>query len=194
MSPSFPIINESSPFSVTKSATKDPTQGTGTTTTTKKKKYTVLAAILSCVGLTGFSIAQYTSSSGGRGDTGGGIRASVDTVDGLLLSSSVDLRSGSMGDGKCVPASGKWGGKSFSGHGSTPFETCYKYAPTGDECWSKSFYIGPAGWYECPPNGYTRIEGQGWNFLNSGAATPGCGSPCQQYDDYGAEPSVDDFF
>jgi len=105
-----------------------------------------------------------------------------------------DDNSGSMGDGKCVPASGKWGGKSFSGHGSTPFETCYKYAPTGDECWSKSFYIGPAGWYECPPNGYTRIEGQGWNFLNSGAATPGCGSPCQQYDDYGAEPSVDDFF
>merc|ERR1712238_422390 len=90
-----------------------------------------------------------------------------------------DLHSGSMGDGTCIPASGStWGGKSFSGGGSTPFETCYRDA-TGRECWSKSYYVW-GDWKECRPNGYTGND-QGWNFLNSGAAAPGCGSPCQQF-------------
>jgi len=175
MSPSIPIINDRTPFSVTKSATKDPTQGTATPTKTKKKKYTVLAAILSCVGLTGFSIAQYTSSSGGRGDNGGGIRASVDTVDGLLslsLSLSSDNDGCSGRDNTCIPATGTWGGKSFR-KGGTPFETCYKNESTGQECWSKSYY-NCQHWVECFP------VGKGWTFLNSGAATPTCGSPCQQ--------------
>jgi len=191
MSPSIPIINDRTPFSVTKSATKDPTQGTGTTTTTKKKKYTVLAAAilsLSSVGLTGFSVARYTSSSGGRGDNGGGggggIRASVDTVDGLLLlsSSSVDLR----GDCTCIPATGTWDGKSFQS-GESPYETCYTYGSTGKECWSKSYYssdpLGGGAWKQCIPSG------NGWKFLNSGAATSTCGGPCQQFD-----PTDDDTY
>jgi len=172
-------INEHSSFSVTKSvsAKGDPTQAT---TTTKKKKYAVLAAvILSSVGLSGFAVAQYnTSSSGGRGDnvgggSGGGIRAStVDTVEGLLLS-SVDLRP----DGICVPATSTWSGTSYNPlAGNTPFETCFKDKHTGAECWSKSYSVKYAVWVhwsECKPNG------DGWDFLNSGAATSTCGSPCQ---------------
>jgi len=174
-------INERSPFSVTKSvSTKgDPTQAT--TTTTKKKKYTVLAVvILSSVGLSGFAVAQYnTSSSGGRGDnvgggSGGGIRAStVDTVEGLLLSSSVDLRSGC--DSTCIPATGTWGGKSIQS-GDSPFETCYQNENTKEECWSKSWYLFCI-WSECYPS---PVE---WNYINSGAATATCGSPCQQFAD-----------
>merc|ERR1712238_323085 len=97
--------------------------GTATATTTKKQKYTVIAAILSGAGLTAFTVAQYASSSGRRGDNGGGgrggghgIRASVDTVntvEGLLVLSSVDLRSGWSGDNTCIPATGIWGGKSI---------------------------------------------------------------------------------
>jgi len=140
---------------------------------------------VSGVGLTGISVAHYTSSSGdiGGGDNGdnggggGGIRASVDTVDGLLLlsSSSVDLR----GDCTCIPATGAWGGKSFQS-GESPYETCYTYGSTGKECWSKSYYfsdtLGGGGWKECIPSG------NGWKFLNSGAATSTCGGPCQQFD------------
>jgi len=179
-------INERSPFSVTKSvsAKGDPTQAT---TTTKKKKYAVLAAvILSSVGLSGFAVAQYnTSSSGGWGDnvgggsggiggSGGGIRAStVDTVEGLLLSSSVDLRSGC--DSTCIPATGTWGGKSIQS-GDSPFETCYQNEHTKEECWSKSWYLFCI-WSECyPPN-------ENWHYINSGAATSTCGSPCQQFAD-----------
>ena len=184
-------INERSILSVTKSTTKDPTQGT--TTTTKERKYTVLAVAilsLSTVGLTGLSVAHYISSGRGRGDNrvrggvgGGGIRASVDTVDGLLLlTSSVDLRSDS--DGKCNPASGTWGGKSFQRAGDTPYETCFQNEYTKEECWSKSYFDGGdiGGWQECFPTGGD------WHFLNSGAATSTCGSPCQQFcptdDDY----------
>merc|ERR1712238_260055 len=92
--------------------------GTATATTTKKQKYTVIAAILSGAGLTAITVAQYASSSGRRGDNGGGhgIRASVDTVntvEGLLVLSSVDLRSGWSGDNTCIPATGIWGGKSI---------------------------------------------------------------------------------
>ena len=171
------LINECSPFSVTKS-TNDPTQAT-TTKTTKRKKYIVLVAILSSAGLSSFAVAQYTSYSGDNGG-GVGIRASVDTVEGLLLSSSVDLRSGS--DNTCIPATGTWGGKSFQS-GETPFETCYKNKCTEEECWSKSYYavaspqIGE--WKECKP----RMD-KGWSYLNSGAATSTCGSACQQFEKY----------
>merc|ERR1712238_93671 len=123
-------------------------------TTKKKKKCTVLAAgaILSA---TGFAVAQYnTSYSGDNGDggRGGGIRASVDTVntvDGLLLSSSVDLRSGWSGDETCIPATGTWGGKSIQS-GDSPFETCYQNKNTGEECWSKSNFNGYI-WLQCYP-------------------------------------------
>jgi len=97
--------------------------------------------------------------------------------------SSVDLLgsvSDSGNDKTCVPTSGAWGGKSFNGDGPTSFETCYKYGPTGEECWSKSyltnFDVNP--WLECQPQGYTGND-QGWNFLNSGAASSTCGSPCE---------------
>ena len=101
-------------------------------------------------GLTAFPVAHYTFSSSGLGDNrgrgGGDNRASVNTVEGLLLSSSVDLRSAS--DNTCVPATGTWGGKSFNGNGDTPFETCYKNKyNTEEECWSKSYYDGD--WLEC---------------------------------------------
>ena len=168
------LINECSPFSVTKS-TNDPTQAT-TTKTTKRKKYIVLVAILSSAGLSSFAVAQYTSYSGDNGG-GVGIRASVDTVEGLLLSSSVDLRSGS--DNTCIPATGTWGGKSFRGKGESPYETCYTNGQ-GSECWSKSYYsldeFDDGKWEECVP------EGKGLHFLNSGAATSTCGGPCQQFD------------
>jgi len=99
------------------------------------------------------------------------------------VSSSVDLGSVSYSgnDNKCVPSSGTWGGKSFNtGNGPTPFETCYKYGPTGEECWSNSFFRGDGfNYYQCKPKGYTG-DNQGWNFLNSGAATSTtCGSPCK---------------
>jgi len=136
---------------------------------------------LSSVGLSGFAVAQYnTSSSGGRGDnvgggSGGGIRAStVDTVEGLLLSSSVDLRSSGC-DNTCIPATGTWGGKSIQS-GDSPFETCYQNEHTKEECWSKSWYLFCI-WSECyPPN-------ENWHYINSGAATSTCGSPCQQFAD-----------
>jgi len=91
---------------------------------------------------------------------------------------------GSVSDlGTCVPSSGAWGGKSFNGNGSTPFETCYKNGLTGAECWSKSYLIDIGActdpWRECQPQGYTGDD-QGWNFLNSGAATSTCGSPCEK--------------
>merc|ERR1712238_632684 len=153
--------------------------GTATATTTKKQKYTVIAAILSGAGLTAFTVAQYASSSGRRGDNGGGgrggghgIRASVDTVDGLLLLSSVDLRSGWSGDNTCIPATGTRVGKSFQ-EGDTPFETCYKNEHTEEECWSKSYFNG-CFWTECLP------KDKGWHFLNSGAASSTCGFPCQR--------------
>jgi len=95
--------------------------------------------------------------------------------------STVDLGSVSdSGNNKtCVPTSGTWGGKSFSGNGPTSFETCYKYVPTGEECWSKSFFFDDGNtWLECQPQGYTGDD-QGWKFLNSGAATSTCGSPCE---------------
>ena len=187
MSASIPPINERSTFSVTTSTKGDPTQTT--TTTTKKKKYTVSAAtavILTGVGLTGFSVAHYTSSRGGRGDNGdgrgGGIRASVDTVEGLLVLSSVDLRN----DALCIPATGTWGGKSFQS-GDTHFETCYYNKLTGQECWSKSYFTCTT-WEECLP-----AQEKGWVWLNSGAATSTCGSPCQQltYSDDGYVPDDD---
>jgi len=84
-------------------------------------------------------------------------------------------------DTTCVPTSGTWGGKSFNGDGPTSFETCYKYGPTGEECWSKSYnssFDENQLWKECRPQGYTGDD-QGWNFLNSGAATSTCGSPCE---------------
>jgi len=94
--------------------------------------------------------------------------------------STGDLLGSVSDDTTCVPSSGTWGGKSFSGDGPTSFETCYKFGPTGEECWSKSFFtnfdVNP--WLECQPQGYTGDD-QGWNFLNSGAATSTCGSPCE---------------
>ena len=181
----IPTINERSRFAVTKSV-QDPTQATATATataTTKKKKYTVLAAAAVMLSATGFAVTQYHPSSSGDNGRGGGIRASVDTVDGLLLlTSSVDLRSDS--DGKCNPASGTWGGKSFQRAGDTPYETCFQNEYTKEECWSKSYFDGGdiGGWQECFPTGGD------WHFLNSGAATSTCGSPCQQFcptdDDY----------
>jgi len=97
----------------------------------------------------------------------------------------VDLGSVSDSDNDkiCVPTSGKWGGKSFNGAGPTSFETCYKNGLTGAECWSKSYFNDCDGnngnrWNECRPQGYTGDD-QGWDFLNSGAATSTCGSPCE---------------
>jgi len=103
-------------------------------------------------------------------------------------SSSVeqDLRSAS--DNTCVPASGTWGGKSFRGGNAshTPFETCFQNEYTKEECWSKSYYHTGIHhvWYKCFPTG------EGWHFLNSGAATSTCGSPCQQF----GSTDDDDFF
>jgi len=98
-------------------------------------------------------------------------------------STNIDVDLGSVSD-SCVPTSGAWGGKSFSGAGPTSFETCYKFGPTGEECWSKSYFndcdVNP--WLECQPQGYTGDD-QGWNFLNSGAATSSCGSPCEIVDE-----------
>jgi len=100
-------------------------------------------------------------------------------------SSSVDLGSVFGNDNTCVPSSGTWGGKSFNKSGPTSFETCYKFGPTGEECWSKSYFndcddVTP--WKECQPQGYTGDD-QGWNFLNSGSATSTCGSPCEIVDE-----------
>merc|ERR1712238_66065 len=108
---------------------------------------------------------QWSSGDNGGGGRGGGhgIRASVDTVDGLLLLSSVDLRSGWSGDNTCIPATGTRVGKSFQ-EGDTPFETCYKNEHTEEECWSKSYFNG-CFWTECLP------KDKGWHFLNSGAAS-----------------------
>jgi len=99
--------------------------------------------------------------------------------------STVDLGSVSDSDNDdttttCVPTSGTWGGKSFSGGGPTSFETCYKNALTGAECWSKSYNsnFDENPWKECQPEGYTGND-RGWEFLNSGAATSTCGSPCE---------------
>merc|ERR1712238_309295 len=88
-----------------------------------------------------------------------------------------DLRSGS--DNTCVPATGTWGGKSFTGNtlGDTPFETCYQNEYTKEECWSKSYYNAYV-WEVCKP------QGGDWQWLNSGAATSTCGSPCQQFTYY----------
>jgi len=164
MSMSPVIINERSPLSVAKS-TQDTTQAT----TTKKKKYIARAVILSGVGLTGFSVATFARSSslsGGSG-VGGGIRASVDGTDTLFNPYAHSV---------CVPATGTWSGKSFynTQGGATQFDTCFKNG-TGDECWSSSHLIG-GYWYECVPNGH------GWNSLNSGAASAGCGSPCLKFE------------
>jgi len=101
--------------------------------------------------------------------------------------STIDVDLGSVSDSGndkiCVPTSGKWGGKSFNGAGPTSFETCYKNGLTGAECWSKSYINDCDGnngnpWKECRPQGYTGDD-QGWDFLNSGAATSTCGSPCE---------------
>jgi len=152
----------------------------------KKKKYVVLGAFISAgVGLVALSAARYSpSSGGGGGGDGGSIRASI-IIDGSL--SSVDLSSCYGEDCTCSPQSGTWGGKSFNGDGPTSFETCYKYGPTGEECWSRSyfeeFFFWPATgqpWYECKPQGYTGND-KGWYFLNSGAASKTCGSPCQLF-------------
>ena len=90
---SITTINERFPLSVTKKSAKgDLTQAATTTTTTKKKKCTVVAAvILSTMGFTSIDVAHYNTSSSvdnGDGDNrgGGGIQASVDTVEGLLCS------------------------------------------------------------------------------------------------------------
>jgi len=103
--------------------------------------------------------------------------------------STVDVDLGSVSDSGndkiCVPTSGTWGGKSFNGAGPTSFETCYKNGLTGAECWSKSYLTNcddVAPWKECRPQGYTGDD-QGWDFLNSGAATSTCGSPCEIVDD-----------
>jgi len=172
-------INECTSFSVKKSA-KDPPP---LLLASKKKKYVVLGAFFSAgVGLVALSSAAQYSSPSGNGS--GGIRASI-IIDGSL--SSVDLRSGSGDEFTCSPQSGTWGGKSFNGDGPTSFETCYKYGPTGEECWSRSyfeqFFFWPATgqpWYECKPQGYTGND-KGWYFLNSGAASKTCGSPCQLF-------------
>mmetsp|Transcript_26853 Transcript_26853/g.30007 ORF Transcript_26853/g.30007 Transcript_26853/m.30007 type:complete len:361 (+) Transcript_26853:63-1145(+) len=92
------------------------------------------------------------------------------------------------GDNTCVPATGSWGGKSFQS-ADIPFETCYKDKCQEKECWSKSKYSDKNNmWMECWPRG-------AWTFLNSGAATSTCGSPCHILDqtlddDYGYD-SVD---
>jgi len=195
MSISPVIINERSPLSVAKS-TQDTTQAT---TTTKKKKYIIVrAVILSGVGLAGFSVAtvaRYSLSSGGSdsgfGGGGGGIRASVDGMDTLLsypyyadkgppayAGHTVPAYAGQL----CVQATGTWSGTSFnSDQGPTPFQTCFKY-PTGEECWTNSFKPDVnKGWHICWP------QGQSWKFLNSGAASPGCGSPCLQFLDMNDE-------
>jgi len=179
------IINERSPLSVAKS-TQDTTQDT--TTTTKKKKYNIVrAVILSGVGLAGFSVAtvaRYSSSSGGSDSGfggGSGIRASVDGTD-TLLSPVPAYVNPYAGHYACVPATGTWSGTSFnSGDGTTPFQTCFKY-PTGEECWTNSFkpFVN-AGWHICWP------QGQSWKFLNSGAASSGCGSPCLKFLDMNDE-------
>jgi len=175
MSTTIPKINECTPFSVTKSA-EDP----ALLLASKKKKYVVLGVFFSGVGLAGLSAAQYSSSSG---DGSGGIRASIN-IDGSL--SSVDLRSGSNnGMDTCVPATGTWNGKSFDDYGPTSFETCYKDSRTGKECWSNSYLsnydVNP--WLECRPQGYTwNSNDEGWHFLNSGAASTTCGSPCQKFE------------
>jgi len=173
-------INERPPFSLAKS-TKDSATATATATATKKKKFVGLVVFFSGVGLVGFSATQYSYSSDGGG--GGGIRAST-AIEGNFL--SVDSRSsGSSPDGTCVPSSGTWSGKSFNGDGSSPFETCYKYAPTGEECWSKSYFDNPYldvdAWHECQPTPYNGETDDVWNFLNSGAASNTCGSPCQDF-------------
>lgn len=190
------IINERSPLSLAKS-TQDTTQATATTT--KKKKYNIVrAVILSGVGLAGFSVATvaryYSLSSGGSGSGfggggGGGIRASVDGMDTLLswvpqdgppayAGHIVPSYAGQL----CVQATGTWSGTSFnSDEGPTPFQTCFKY-PTGEECWTNSFkpFVN-AGWHICWP------QGQSWKFLNSGAASSGCGSPCLKFLDMNDE-------
>jgi len=167
-------INEHTSFSVAKNAKALPLAS-------KKKKYVVvLGVFLSGVGLAGFSAAQYSSSSGGGGG-GGSIRASVN-IDGSLSSVNENIM--------CYTESGTWNGKSFNGQGSTPFETCYRDFRTGSECWSLSYLksIVRDGdqstylWAECRPQGYTGIDGDGWYFLNSGAASKTCGSNCQLYD------------
>jgi len=171
MSTTIPKINELTSFSATKS-TKDPPP----LLASKKKKYVVLGVFFSGVGLAGLSAAaQYSSSSG---DGSGGIRSSIN-IDGSL--SSVDLRSGVGNVCTCSPASGTWGGKSFNNIGTTSFETCYKYGPTGEECWSNShFWWLVPRWYECKPQGYTGND-KGWYWINSGAASKTCGSPCQLF-------------
>jgi len=169
-------INERTAFSLAKS-TKNSV--TATATATKKKKFVGLVVFISGVGLVGFSAARNSPSSSGGG--GGGIRASAAIERNFL---SVDSRSsGSSPDGTCVPSSGTWSGKSFNGYGSSPFETCYKYAPTGEECWSKSRTLGKVTWRECQPApGDCNQESEAvWKFLNSGAASNTCGSPCQDF-------------
>ena len=152
-------INERSPFSVSKS-TKDTMQATK-----KKKKYIALTVI--GFGLTGFSAAKHSSSSGD-----GGIRASVVNFDGLL-SSSVDPHSDWAGDNVCIPATGPWGGRSIRGSAS-PFETCYRNYFIEEECWSKSYFSTRDEWCECLPTPY-----KDWDFLNPGSASTTCGSACQ---------------
>jgi len=104
-------------------------------------------------------------------------------IDVSLSTIDVDLGSvsDSDNDNTCAPTSGTWGGKSFNEAGPTAFETCYKNGLTGAECWSKSYNSSSDDnqlWKECQPQGYTGDD-QGWNFLNSGAATSTCGSPCE---------------
>jgi len=171
-------INEHTSFSVAKNAKALPLAS-------KKKYVVVLGVFFSGVGLAGFSAAQYSSSSGGGG--GGGIRASVDGMDTLLSSDDglpayaghiVPSYAGQL----CVQATGTWSGTSFnSDEGPTPFQTCFKY-PTGEECWTNSFkpFVN-AGWHICWP------QGQSWKFLNSGAASSGCGSPCLKFLDMNDE-------
>jgi len=158
---------------VTKSA-KDP----ALLVASKKKKYVVLGLFVSGVGLVALSAAQYFPSRA----AGGGIR-SYDKIDRPL--SSVDLRSGSGEVDPCVPARGTWNGKSFNGHGATSFETCYKDGRKGEECWSRSTFVNVwyRDWLECKPQGYTGND-KGWYFLNSGAASKTCGSPCQLFESH----------
>jgi len=195
-------INECTSFSVKKSA-KDPPP---LLLASKKKKYVVLGAFVSAgVGLVALSsAAQYSPSSGDGGGGGGGgdsgsIRASV-IIDGALSSiyqpsgDGCDVRTGFGCDDTCSPASGTWNGspasgtwngKSFNGHGGTSFETCYKDGRTGAECWSRSYFVTSffnigEPFFECKPQGYTGND-NGWYFLNSGAASKTCGSPCQLF-------------
>ena len=109
-------INEPSSLLMTKSTKGDPTATT--TTTTKNRKYTVLDAIMSVVGLAGYSVAHYTSSSGNLGHGCGPINSCINNC----INGCINGRINSHTNG-CINNGGGGGG----GDISAPVYSCWIY-------------------------------------------------------------------